>query len=448
MMCIRHGAAYVIGCEMFEAMAEVAREVIRHNGMDDRILVVSAKSCDIESLPFAPDIVISELLDSALLGEGVVFSHADAIERFIDPAPNPAYEPTAPENDIRLRVLPYAATVSGALVESIELLHMVTVDPACLGGCSPVRARTPSESAQGVAKDKVKCPWGRMLPVHWETQLQDRGEGARLLSAPAPLLQVEFFHTSTEAPGLGGGKKIRLTALEKGTVHGLLVWWKADLLAPELLEAEAAEKGGQDDSQQFSYSTEPGSTHCWQDHWQQAVYPFGGLSGGYECEAGDVLEVTTSHDGLHMWCSVEKVSSCPATAEGTCRDEANLKRARLSTSETPRHQSEVVEPTPNEQCRCGWHLLCGPERMQSLSDARRLQQWQQGVASLVARMLQMTPPPQNPDAIPLVLDVSDGSTLAFMAAVELARCSSAGHGVVGRVVLWNASRIPHCSITS
>jgi hypothetical protein len=71
--------------------------------------------------------------------------------------------------------------------------------------------------------------------------------------------------------------------------------------------------------------------------------------------------------------------------------------------------------------------------MQSLSDARRLQQWQQGVASLVARMLQMTPPPQSPDAIPLVLDVSDGSTLAFMAAVELARCSSAGHGVVGRV---------------
>lgn len=84
MMCIRHGAEYVIGCEMFEAMADVAREVIEQNNYSDKILVVSAKSCDIESLPFSPDIIISELLDSSLLGEGVLFSHQDAIARFLD----------------------------------------------------------------------------------------------------------------------------------------------------------------------------------------------------------------------------------------------------------------------------------------------------------------------------------------------------------------------------
>ena len=70
MLAVKHGAGYVIACEMFEAMAEVAREVIAANGLSDQILVVTAKSSEIDSLPFAPDILISELLDSALLGEG------------------------------------------------------------------------------------------------------------------------------------------------------------------------------------------------------------------------------------------------------------------------------------------------------------------------------------------------------------------------------------------
>jgi predicted RNA methylase len=57
---------------MFEAMAEVATEVVTVNGLSDQVAVVAAKSSDIDSLPFQPDILVSELLDSALLGEGIV----------------------------------------------------------------------------------------------------------------------------------------------------------------------------------------------------------------------------------------------------------------------------------------------------------------------------------------------------------------------------------------
>ena len=72
MMAVRHGASYVIACEMFPAMAKIAQEVVSVNKLDDQILVVNAKSSDIDQLPFAPDLLISELLDSALLGEGKV----------------------------------------------------------------------------------------------------------------------------------------------------------------------------------------------------------------------------------------------------------------------------------------------------------------------------------------------------------------------------------------
>jgi len=42
---------------------------------------VAAKSCDLEGGGVEADLLVSELLDTALLGEGVLLSHADAISR-------------------------------------------------------------------------------------------------------------------------------------------------------------------------------------------------------------------------------------------------------------------------------------------------------------------------------------------------------------------------------
>lgn len=85
MFAAKHGAELVLGCEMFEAMASIAESVVKRNLLNDKINIISAKSTSIESLsPVRPDILISELLDSALLGEACMYSHADAINRFMD----------------------------------------------------------------------------------------------------------------------------------------------------------------------------------------------------------------------------------------------------------------------------------------------------------------------------------------------------------------------------
>ena len=85
MFAARHGAEFVLGCEMFDAMASIAESVIEKNNLAGTINVISAKSTSIESLsPVRPDILVSELLDSALLGESCMYSHADAIQRFMD----------------------------------------------------------------------------------------------------------------------------------------------------------------------------------------------------------------------------------------------------------------------------------------------------------------------------------------------------------------------------
>jgi len=44
MMAIRAGASHVIGVEAFPGMASLAREVLLHNGMEEKVTVVGAHS--------------------------------------------------------------------------------------------------------------------------------------------------------------------------------------------------------------------------------------------------------------------------------------------------------------------------------------------------------------------------------------------------------------------
>ena len=67
---------------MFSTMASIAAGVVQENGLDDIITVVNAKSAEVEEGSF--DMIVSELLDSSLLGESCMPSHADGIARLMN----------------------------------------------------------------------------------------------------------------------------------------------------------------------------------------------------------------------------------------------------------------------------------------------------------------------------------------------------------------------------
>ena len=77
LLCMRHGAQYIFTAEMFAPLATIAQEVVFSNKESDNIMIISGKSTDIDddSLPIRPDLIVSELLDSALIGESVITSH-------------------------------------------------------------------------------------------------------------------------------------------------------------------------------------------------------------------------------------------------------------------------------------------------------------------------------------------------------------------------------------
>ncbi len=109
MMAARAGAARVIACEAIRPLANVAARIVARNDLADRITVIAKRSTELavgRDLPQPADLLISEILDAGVLGEGVLrtFRHACAALIAADAA-----------------VIPAGATVWGTLIECPEL---------------------------------------------------------------------------------------------------------------------------------------------------------------------------------------------------------------------------------------------------------------------------------------------------------------------------------------
>lgn len=105
MMAARAGAERIVTCEMVGLIARAAKEIIERNAFSERVTVLHKMSTKLQvgvDLPRRADVLISEILDTGLLGEGVIDSIEHARKHLISPA---------------ARCIPQAATIRGFLVE-------------------------------------------------------------------------------------------------------------------------------------------------------------------------------------------------------------------------------------------------------------------------------------------------------------------------------------------
>ena len=473
MFAARHGAEFVIGCEMFEEMATIAESVVERNNFNDKIQIIPAKSTDIDSLlPIQPDILVSELLDSALLGESCMFCHADAISRFMK------FSNETNNNEdlipIAERVIPYNAEVYATLIECEEIKHLVSLEAISLHGSTPYR----DEAARG-------CRGGwPLIPVHWREM---EARGGKKLSQSQVVLVVDFYHgfdsNKKEFPIAGDGiindddndidmvngdemdREKEENEIEKedydfgegcfetdvlvtteGTVHAVLLWWNTFLLSPII-----------DPERKLSYSTAPEAQN-WQDHWLQVVFP---LPESIDCKIGDVIRLKIAHDSLRLWLIATPVILRKEKDEEECNhnlmstfviennDEVltNQSKKAKTLATTASNQEEngdsvmlntgvndtrfsssiakVVSPVAfcdrllPAQCECGWHLLCGTERLQTLNDQKLNQRWESAIDDVINSLVvnnqdkSLTSSTSNDNNMRIILDVSDGSLLSL-----------------------------------
>ncbi len=111
MMSARAGARRVIACEGQPSVAETARRVIRKAGHDGAITVVPKMSTRMrvpDDLPRRADVLVTETVDCALLGEGILPTIAHAREHLL--------------TDDAI-IMPSSGRVFAQLVESTSLHH-------------------------------------------------------------------------------------------------------------------------------------------------------------------------------------------------------------------------------------------------------------------------------------------------------------------------------------
>ncbi len=88
MLAARAGASHVYACESVGAIAQKARDIIAANQLSDRITVLDKRSTDLmvgTDLPEKANVLVSEIVDRNLLGEGIIPTLEHALTELVKP---------------------------------------------------------------------------------------------------------------------------------------------------------------------------------------------------------------------------------------------------------------------------------------------------------------------------------------------------------------------------
>jgi tetratricopeptide (TPR) repeat protein len=228
MMAARAGARHVYTCEMLKPLAVKAAEIIRLNGLAERITVISKRSDQVKvgvDLPERANLLVTETVGIGVISERILDIIGLAQEHLLTPG--------SP-------VIPCRGQVYAALIESRELVEREFVAQTVGFDLTPF-----NEFSNG------------LVPV--QRRLRDYNH--RLLSQPFP---VFCFDLVTPAEG-HEDRQIEVPATIDGTCHGIAIWFTLYV------------------DEEIALSCAPDNPAC---HWEQAVQllsPAVAVTAGQQC---------------------------------------------------------------------------------------------------------------------------------------------------------------------
>ena len=218
-------------------VAEAAREVVRDNGLADRVEVVTCRSTALDeaALGERADVLVSEIVDVGLLGEGVLPTLRHALAQLVEPG---------------ARIVPAGATVHAFLLELPDLARV-----------HPLRELSGFDLS---AFDRFRVP--------------DAYQDLDLERTPYRRLSVDVevarYDLRSPPPAMTQRRRLRLPVTGAGVAHAVALWFELHL------------------DEAITISTAPGSEIA---AWGQAVQfleRHRAVAGGDELALDAVLEDT------------------------------------------------------------------------------------------------------------------------------------------------------------
>ncbi|XP_013359370.1 PREDICTED: protein arginine N-methyltransferase 7 isoform X2 [Chinchilla lanigera] len=278
MMAVTAGADFCYAIEVFKPMADAAVKIVEENGFSDKIKVINKHSTKVTvgpdgDMPCRANILVTELFDTELIGEGALPSYEHAHRHLVQ------------EN---CEAVPHRATVYAQLVESRRMWSWNKL--------FPVRVQTSlGEKVIIPPLDMERCPGA---PSVYDIQLnQVSPADFTPLSSVLPMFSVDF---SKQVSSSAACHSRQFEPLASGQAQVVLSWWDIEMDPEGKIKCTMAP---------FWAHSDPKGLQ-WRDHWMQCVYF---LPQEEPVVQGAAISLVAHHDDYCVWYTLQR--TCPEENE-------------------------------------------------------------------------------------------------------------------------------------
>nr|XP_023412366.1 protein arginine N-methyltransferase 7 isoform X2 [Loxodonta africana] len=273
MMAVTAGADFCYGIEVFKPMADAAVKIVEKNGFSDKIKIINKHSTEVTvgpdgDMPCRANILVTELFDTELIGEGALPSYEHAHRHLVQ------------EN---CEAVPHRATVYAQLVESRRMWSWNKL--------FPIHVQTSlGEQVIVPPLELDRCPGA---PSVYDIQLnQVSPEDFTALSDVLPMFSVDF---SKQVSSSAACHSKQFEPLASGRAQVVLSWWDIEMDPDGKIKCTMAPFWAHSDPEGLQ----------WRDHWMQCVYF---LSREETVMQGSALCLVAHHDDYCVWYSLQRTS--------------------------------------------------------------------------------------------------------------------------------------------
>ncbi|KAL3860195.1 hypothetical protein ACJMK2_010353 [Sinanodonta woodiana] len=326
MMAARLGAHQVTACEAFEPVANCARQILNQNGFQDKVHLIPKRSTDVKvgngkDMESRADILVTEVFDTELIGEGAIQTFTHAHQQLLKPD---------------CTVIPAAGNLYIQLASSKLVSRWNQVPPIQVPGYEAI-----------ISPEKISSCGG--APSLHDLQLDQLPLSAFTpLTVPLKVFRFDFSGKTVLRPDESVGTVVK--SLNAGQVDAIFMWWDLEMDEEGEIILSCAPRWAH-----------PTPSHMqWRDHWMQAIYyPYNNIT----VKENEELKVISSHDEYSFWFDVSKETSEERT-DGikdrpvcTCGAHITHSRSRLAMVSDPYRLDIYIKTlqqniTPDSVCLC------------------------------------------------------------------------------------------------
>ncbi|XP_035521546.1 protein arginine N-methyltransferase 7 [Morone saxatilis] len=269
MMAVTAGADFCYAVEVFKPMAEAAQCIVEKNGFSEKIKIINKHSTDVTVGPDGDmqtkaNILITELFDTELIGEGALPSYEHAHQNLVQDG---------------CEAVPHRATVYAQLVESELLWSWAQLQPVEVEGARLVPPPTVS----------------RCAGAHSVCDIQLSQVSPRSFTPLGPLCTMFSVDFSKPVSSAFQSHSSQFAAESGGRAQVILSWWDLDMDPSGSIVCTMAP----------SWTYPQPKRAPWRDHWMQSVYF---LPVETRVTEGEQLSLTVCHDDYSLWYSLQSHS--------------------------------------------------------------------------------------------------------------------------------------------